>query len=75
MKRFALIEEPGKVLRRAWSVRFHLLGSLCGLGEVILPWFSDVIPRGPLTGLMLTFNLLGLYARFVKQPRMRDDAR
>ncbi|MES2633994.1 MAG: hypothetical protein V4669_13555 [Pseudomonadota bacterium] len=66
------IDDAHKVLRKAWSVRFNIAASLCGVAEVVLPMFSDLIPRGSLAVLMVMFSLFGLYARFVKQPEMHD---
>ncbi len=70
--KFELIDDSLRVLKRAWSVKFHVIGTLCGVAEVVLPMFSDLIPRGSLAVLMVMFSLFGLYARFVKQPEMHE---
>lgn len=63
-----------EVLRHAWSVRLIIVAALLSGVEAVLPFFSDVIPRGPFA--ILTFIVVGaaLVARFVAQPRTLGDS-
>lgn len=77
-KRLCLIDDAGWVARRAWSVRFNLVGAVFGgvsafVGFLLL---RDVpFPVGPITlsiigGASTTLSsVCALAARFVKQDR------
>ena len=56
-----------EILRRSWSLRFIILaGILSGL-EVILPFFSDVIPRNVFAVLSFAAVSAAFVARLVAQ--------
>ena len=62
-----------KILKRAWSVRFLFLAGIFSTAEVVLPMFSEEIPRGifvALTGLAITGSLV---ARITTQKEFGDD--
>lgn len=65
-----LIEEWRLIVRKAWSFKLlALAGVLSGI-EVILPYFSEAIPRGVFTGLSFFVTCAALVARIVAQPKM-----
>lgn len=55
------------IVRHAWSIRFIAIAGLLSGAEVILPLFSDVIPRSIFAGLSLLAVMAGLYSRLVYQ--------
>ena len=56
-----------ELIRRAWSIRFLVLaGILSGL-EVILPYFSDEIPRNLFAALSFVAVSAAFVARLVAQ--------
>ena len=68
-----LIEDWKHVLKHAWSIRLVLLAALLSGLEVILPMFSDVIPRNVFALLSLFVTVAAAVARLVPQPRMRGE--
>lgn len=68
-----LIEDWRKTLRKAWSVRLIALAGLLSGCEVILPMYSDVIPRGVFAVLTILVAVGAMVARVVVQKKMRDD--
>lgn len=65
-----LIRDWQRVLRYGWSLRLILLAALLSGAEVILPLFSDVIPRN-LFALLSMFVTVGAFiARLTAQPKM-----
>ena len=67
-----LIEGWKHVLKHAWSIRLVLLAALLSGLEVILPMFSDVIPRNVFALLSLLVTVAAFIARITAQPRMYD---
>lgn len=67
-----LIEDWKHVLKHAWSIRLVLLAALLSGLEVILPMFSDVIPRNVFALLSLLVTVAAFIARITAQPRMYD---
>lgn len=41
-----LVRNWRKVLKHAWSIRFIYLAALLSGAEIVLPLFSDALPRG-----------------------------
>lgn len=67
-----LIRDWQRVLRYGWSLRLILLAALLSGAEVILPLFSDAIPRN-LFALLSMFVTVGAFiARLTAQPKMDD---
>lgn len=64
-----LIEDWRTVLRRAWSIRLVLLAALLGGIEVVLPLFSDAVPRHVFALLSIVVSLGAAVARVMAQPR------
>lgn len=56
-----------QIVRKAWSVRFMLLAGLLSGCEVILPLFSDVIPRNTFALLSMLAVASAFVARLVAQ--------
>ena len=67
-----LIDDAGKVLRRAWSVRLGILAAIFSGAEVIVPLFVDAMPRSLFAVLSFLTVVAAVMARFVAQPRMHD---
>lgn len=62
-----------RILKRAWSIRLLILAGVLSGIEVVLPFFSDSIPRGPFA--VLSFLAVGgaFVARLVAQKEMADE--
>lgn len=58
------------ILKKAWSVRLIAAAAVLSGIEVILPFFSDVIPRGVFAALMFLVTVAALIARVVSQPKI-----
>lgn len=69
-----LINDWKRVLRKAWSIRLMLLASLLSGCEVILPLFSDAIPRNIFAALSMLTVAGAMIARVVAQKDTLDDA-
>ena len=67
-----LIEDWKRLLRYAWSVRLVMLAALLSGAEIVLPMFSDVIPRNTFALLSLLTTIAACIARVVAQPKMRE---
>lgn len=46
-----LIENWRQILRKAWSVKLMILAAVLSGIEVVLPFFSDDLPRGTFAAL------------------------
>lgn len=58
-----------QIVRKAWSVRFMILAGVLSGCEVILPLFSDVIPRNTFAVL----SMLAVSAAFVSRIVAQKD--
>lgn len=62
-----LLQDWKRIVRKAWSMRLMYLAGLLSALEVVLPLFSDAVPRG----LFVSLNLLvipgAMVARVVAQ--------
>lgn len=67
-----LVDNWRRVLRHAWSLRLSLLAAVLSGIEVVLPFFSDLFPRGIFAGLSFVVVSLASVARVVAQPRMHQ---
>lgn len=65
-----LLDDWRCVLRRAWSIRFSLLAAAFTAAEVVVPLFSDVLPRGLFVLLAFSASIGAALARLVAQPEM-----
>ena len=68
-----LIDDWKKVLRYGWSIRLIILAGLLSGAEVVLPMFSDVIPRNLLALLSMFVTVAAFVARLTAQPKMEDS--
>ena len=68
--RICLLDNWRCVLRRAWSIRFSLLAATFTAAEVVVPIFSDVLPRGLFVLLAFAASIGATVARIVAQPEM-----
>lgn len=76
-----LIDDAGWVLKNAWSVRFNVLGAVCGAVVAtigVLSAYAVAMPIGPIT-LAITCGIAtfgasaaALAARFTKQDRVDE---
>jgi hypothetical protein len=67
-----LIDNAGKVLRQAWSVRLGIIAGLFSGAEVVVPMFAETIPRNAFAILSFATAMGAVVARFVAQPRIHD---
>lgn len=67
-----LIEDWKRVLRYGWSIRLIVLAALLSGVEIVLPMFSDVIPRNTFALLSFLTTIAACIARVVAQPKMRE---
>lgn len=56
-----------QILRKSWSLRFIFLAGLLSGFEVILPFFSDEIPRNLFAALSFVAVAAAFIARLVAQ--------
>lgn len=59
------------ILKKAWSVRLMILAALLSGIEVVLPFFSTAIPRGPFAVLSFLAVSSAFVARLVAQKDMQ----
>ncbi len=57
-------------LRKAWSIRLHLLSGLCSTIALVLPFIGDIIPVHALIALACVASFGGIIAQIVPQPKM-----
>lgn len=74
MKRPTLIRDWKRVLRRAWSVKLALASSAFGAIELLLPQFTDVIPRHTFAVLSIAVGVLAAIFRLLAQQELQNDA-
>ena len=73
-KKIKIIPQWKKTLRYAWSIRFAVLSGICSAGEVIISYFPDLLPRGAMAGLAVSFALVGIVSRFIVQKDLKREA-
>lgn len=56
-----LVENWRELLRKAWSLRLMLLAAILSGVEIVLPFFSEAIPRGVFAVLSF-FTVAGAFA-------------
>lgn len=62
-----------EILKKAWSVRLMILAGLLSGVEVVLPFFSDAIPRGPFAVLSFFAVAAAFVARMVVQKDLTNE--
>lgn len=68
-----LIADWKQVLTKTLAVKFVIISGICSVGEIIIAYYPDLLPRGAMAGLSGTFALLGLISRFYMQKQFEDD--
>lgn len=67
-----LIEDWKKVLRKAWSMRLIILGTLLSAAEVALPYAAPQVPSGTFALLAMLVTAGAGIMRVVAQKSMKD---
>lgn len=67
-----LIDDAGKVAKRAWSLRLAFGAAALSAAEVALPFFYPDWPPRIAAAAAFVVTLAAMVARFIAQPRMRD---
>ena len=67
-----LLDDWRRVARRACSFLFSLVAAVFTAAEVIVPLFSDVLPRGLFVLLAFSASIGAAIERLVAQPEMRQ---
>lgn len=73
MRKPKLIHNWKKTARYAWSIRLMVLSGVCSVGEILVAYYPDALPRGAMAGLSGSFALGGIIAKFFSQRNMSDD--
>lgn len=68
-----LIDNAGRVLRKAWSVRFMLLASLLSGVEAITAFIRPSQPTAWWALFVFFVTALALLSRFVAQKELHDE--
>lgn len=68
-----LLPDWKRIIKKAWSVRLLVIAGLLSGCEVILPMYSDVIPRGVFAGLTIIVAIGAMVARVVVQKKLTND--
>jgi len=67
-----LISNWKDVIRKAWSVRLMILAAVLSGVEVVLPFFSEAIPRGIFAGVSGLVVAAAFAARFFAQKGLSE---
>ena len=67
-----LIADWHWVLTHTWAVRLMALAAVLSGAEVVLPLYSDVIPRGTFAVLSMLTTVAAFVARFAAQERAKE---
>lgn len=62
-----LVDDWRNILRRAWSVRLWALAAVFEAAGMVLPLFSDTLPRVTFSALALITAAGGIWARLIDQ--------
>ncbi len=58
------------IVKEAWSLRFMELAIVCEVAQVVLPMYTDIIPRNAFSAL-IGLAVIGSYiSRLVYQPNV-----
>jgi len=55
------------IVKEAWSLRFMELAVICEVAQVVLPMYTDVIPRDVFTALIILAVAGAYVSRLVRQ--------
>lgn len=70
-----LLPEWKWLLRKAWSIRLHLLSGICSIIALVLPFVGDKVPVQVLIGLATIATFGGMFSQLVAQPKMERRIR
>lgn len=73
MNRLSLVDDWGRVLRRAWSIRLAAVAGVLTAIEAILPMFVADLPRGIFAALSAVVIVAAMIARLVAQREALHD--
>ena len=66
------IENAGRVLKRAWSIRLAMLSAVFSALEFALPFLTDVVPSKTMA-ILAAFTAIGsAAARLIAQPKIHE---
>lgn len=65
-----LLPDWKRILKRAWSVRFSVLAACFTAAEIVMPVFSDILPRVVFVLLAFAASIGAAVARVIAQPEM-----
>ncbi len=68
-----LLTDWKRILKRAWSIRLLILAGVLSGIEVVLPFFSDALPRGPFAVLSFLAVAAAFVARLVAQKGLANE--
>ena len=69
-RKICLLGDWRKIARRAWNIRLSIVAAIFTAAEVVVPLFSDVLPRGVFVLLAFSASIGAAIARLVAQPEM-----
>ena len=61
------------ILKKAWSIRLMILAGVLSGIEVVLPFFSEALPRGIFAVMSLLATSGAFVSRLLAQRNMNDD--
>lgn len=64
-----LSEDWQAIIKEAWSIRLGALAAMLSGAEVVVPLFSDSIPRGWFSVLSFVTVFAAMIARLIAQPK------
>lgn len=68
-----LLDDWKKILKKAWSIRLIVLAGLLSGCEIILPMYSESIPRGLFAILTMIVAIGAMVARVTVQKKLTND--
>lgn len=68
----SLIEEWGKVLKKAWSMRFLYVAMALSAAEVAMQFLSPDYTGGRFAALSFAVSMAAAVSRVIAQPRMSE---
>lgn len=73
MRKLRLLRDWKRIVHKAWSFRLGALAAILSGAEVIVPLFSDSVPRNVFAVLSFVSVAGAMWARLVAQPKMRGE--
>ena len=63
IKKPELIPDWKEVIKHTWEFKFYIISGICDVGEIILVYYPEILPRGAMVGVSGVFALAGMIAR------------